>query len=571
METQSEMVFVTTVIGYRDTIARVFEVLHCLPLDFRVVIHLSSLSNYRAFWLPVDKELFPHDPFIPVGRQKKLPEGRAIVVSTFFTERQLGDVLITFHHKVHKDVRGVVRIQFTPCPSRDLLQRPQQLFLVEDPYTVRGDETMTVSLQTDLAVKSFSFFRQVGLIHDVTKTLMDTKALMTIRCRPGKVGFVPGHFIVIVSSDLDIMYELYRVLHDRGVSVHLNVEDFLSDAGHRRLSNGCRSPFSVNVMVVQDTFKEMAAALTYATQVIVADTLVNPLVMKHLWALAFSVRVTVYRVDLRFTDGGKGFVESPEVLRLLYPNYTLTPPEISATDSEASATVSHEEAIREVLEECVSEEQQVEALDEAQYEALDEALDEARDEIKLSPLQCHESLPAVPILRFNGVTYPICQLTLADLFAGASAGAHTFVLLHQDAEVEGWLDYSVLSTLAALFPNSMDPAPIREDKVIDLWSVLCEGKHPCLSQIDWAALITLLLCRVVLPASATIVVARRREFHYGDLCDDLASGVVWGVDLCTANSQDPIRLYDFSNSVALLGAGDTSFNDVLLPEINVFM
>lgn len=541
-----EMLFVTTVIGYRGTIARVFHLLHTLPPDMRVSIHLPSITNYRVFWQPVDERLYPDDPFIPISRQKKIPTGRFITVTNFFTSQQLCDVLVTINGPGFEGVKRVLRIQFTPLLPQELLRTSQRLFLVEDPYTV--EQGTCDALQTNLKVKRLAFFRPDGLVMDVIATLIETKEFMG-QGRPGKVGFVPNHFIVIVSSNLDIMYELYSAFHRQGVAVCLNVEDVVSQGACRKQSHNCSMPLDINVMVVQDSFKEMAALLTYATQVIVADTLVNPLVMQHMWALSFSVLVAVYRVDLRFPDGSKGFVESPEVLQLLYPHHSF-----------------HTNAKGHKVTNKVTNDLTNELTNKVTNEVANESLS----------LHCSENLPGVPILRFNSLTYPLCQLTLLELYAGVCSGAFTFSLLHSGMEVEGWLDYSLVFTMVQMFPNSKDPVPVLEHEITELWGVMCSGKQSCLSQIDWAALTTLLLCKVILPPTATLLIRRLKgefeEFKYHQFCEEVTRGTLWGADLCTIDG-DTVRLYDFSNSVALCSSGeDLYFNTgFLVPEINVFI
>jgi hypothetical protein len=186
---------------------------------------------------------------------------------------------------------------------------------------------------------------------------------------------------------------------------------------------------------------------------------------------------------------------------------------------------------------------------------------------------CSESLPLLPELVFNGVRYLVCQLTLEGLVNGVTDGAFTFSMCFAGMLVDGWLDHSLLATIANLVPQTNVCLADNEVNVKQLWNVLSAGKIKYLSQVDWAALTTVLLCRVILPPHCALSLRRLdgdpEEFCYDTLSQDLICGVAWGVYLIQGD--DAIRLYDFSNSLALCDVQDMTWNPVVpLNEINVF-
>ena len=536
-----EMNVVTNAVDYRHCIARLFHYLHTIPVNTKVVIHLPSMYNYRAFWFPIDRELYLETAFTPVSQMKVLPAGRVVVVSTYLEKSVACDVLITCCQQSFKNVKCTVRIQFSVVPPPELLAKQARLVVVEDRYPAAAGVVLPANIQTNRDVKWAAFSRKEGLIPYVLDTLLETKEFLTLDSCAGKVGFVQYHFIVIVSSSLELMFEVYGALHKRGVSVHLNVENSVSESLYRKLRTGEGLTRTVNVVIVRDTFKELTGLLTHATQVIVTDTLVDPTVMKHLWLVSFSVLVTVYRVDVRFLDGTRGFGELPDVLQLLYP-------ELDWSFAREALALAPEEVPNEA------------------FGAPQRSLDEGA-------LHCAENLPLLPTLVFNGVSYPLCQPTLGCLVDGVTSGAFTFSMGFAGAVVDGWLDHSLLTTIANLVYGTNGCLADNEVNVKRLWNVLSVGKIKYLSQIDWAALTTVLLCQVILPPECCLSVRRMdgdpEEFCYDNLCQDLICGVAWGVYL-SLQSGHVVRLYDFSNSIALCDIQDLSWNGVVsLHEINV--
>lgn len=534
-----EMTIVTNAVDYRHCIGRLFHYLHSLPVHTRVVIHLPSMHNYRAFWFPVDKELYLNNAFTPV-KKTVVTTGRVIVVSSHLKESLACDVLITCCHGSFKNVKCTLRMQLSVVPPTELLGKQNRLVVVEDEYPVVAGVALPTNIQTNRGVKLAAFSRKGGLIPYILDTLLETKGLLTLDPCPRKVGFVQYHFIVIVSSSLDLMFEVYGALHKRGVSVQLNVENSVTETLHRKLRPGEGLTSAVNVVIVRDTFCEIAGLLTHATQVIVTDTLVDPTVMKHLWLVSFSVLVTVYRVDVRFLDGSRGFGELPGVLQLLYP------------DLDWSFA---REALK-VPEDVLSEPDQALPSGEGQAD-----------------FHCLESLPLLPTLLFRGVSYPQCQLTLAELVDGVTNGACTFSMCFAGMVVDGWLDQRLVATISNLLCETSFCLAANEVNVKQLWDVLSAGKIKYLSQIDWAALTTVLLCRVILPPECSLSLQRMEgepeEFCCDTLCQDLICGVLWGVFM-SLPSGHPIRLYDFSNSIGLCDVQDSTWNSVVpIHEINV--
>ena len=154
-----EIVLTTTVADYRATIAKVFHILHSLPPDAKSIIQLPSVRNYRAFWFPVDEELYPNNTITPISRQKKKPTARSIIVTNSIVARQNCDVLVTLKGVMCCNPKKLIRIQITEVVPKDLLSKPHRLRIIEDKYMIPSDlqGVSLKTLQTNVKVKHNSF------------------------------------------------------------------------------------------------------------------------------------------------------------------------------------------------------------------------------------------------------------------------------------------------------------------------------------------------------------------------------------------------------------------------------
>lgn len=80
-------------------------------------------------------------------------------------------------------------------------------------------------------------------------------------------------------------------------------------------------------------------------------------------------------------------------------------------------------------------------------------------------------------------------------------------MLFEGCQVEGWLDYKIISTLTTYVTDMNYCLPSKEQDIFSLWEVLRIGNQNWLSQVDWAALTTVLLCKIIVGNLVDIVIA----------------------------------------------------------------
>jgi len=500
----TETFFVTSVAGYKATIEHILHFLHTFPTEATVLIKLPSLGNYRAFWMPVDANLYPNDTFVPIVKKYKyVPGCRYIVVSDTIMTRPF-DVIVTFNDQVCDNAKNILRLQYSEPPFG--IHFIPTFRMVEEEFPFPCDELSQeklCTLQTTHPEKISSFERAGGVAHNVIGLLRSSKQVRAIRCEHYTTRLVSTHFIVIISSDKFIMDVLYNIFLRKRLAVQKISDDSVSQALCRKLVNGGGFHSISNIVIVKDTFLEMAGLLTNATQVIVADSLVNPIIMKHLCVLSsFSVPVSVHRIDTRRNDGNRVFCETKDVIQMLFP-------EVTATGD-------------------------------------------------FPDMECIETFPTLPVVIFRGVQYSLCQIFLFELFTGVCLGTHTFTMMYEGKYVDGWLDHNTLSTIMTYVTDVDSSLSGNEQDIFSLWNVLCIGNQNCLSQVDWAALTTLLLCKVIIGTTFDIVFGSvdgdndtTATFDFIHFCKQLSHGVLWNAQLHFPGGET-LLLYDFSNSLSLL-------------------
>ena len=504
----TETLFVTSVGGYNDTIGHIFHFLHTLSCNATILIKLPSMGNYRAFWMPVDTKLYPKDPLVPIVKKcNHVPGCRYIVVSDTILTRPF-DVVVAFNDQVCDNAKKIVRIQYSE-PRCEI--HPIHMFrMVEEQFAHPCDDLSYAKLctvQTTHPVKLSSIDREGGMVYNVVRLLHNASQAKSIKCEYYTLRLVQNHFIVIITSDRTIMDTLYNVLLRRRVAVKKISGDNVPQTISKRLVEGGGFPSISNVVIVKDTFLEMAGLLTNATQVIVADSLISPIIVKHLCALSFNVPVTVHRIDTRRNDGNRVFCESNDVVHMLLSDNSCVLPDV----------------------------------------------------------RCIETLPTLPMMIFGDVHFSLCQISLFELYNGVCVGLHTFKMIYEGNCVEGWLDHNMLSVLMTYVTDVNYSLPVNEQDIFSLWTMLRTGNQNWLSQVDWAVLTTLLLCKVILGATFDIVIRpvgaseTNTAFDLIQFCTQLSHGLLWDAQLHFPGGAT-LTLYEFSNSLALLC--DTNTNTI---------
>lgn len=555
---------VTDMHSYGRAVALVVTVLHSLPVAMRTLLILPSVHHYRALWQPYHSLLFPAEPLVVRAHRATRYVAGAVTVHCGNIPGAHFDLAVTLQPRAVPNARHTLCIGDPPDSPRSWrldVRRPTcsppRWLLAETPFPRPCDDLSAYQARAQQVCDDLMGGTKratiTGLAHALVQSLFQgTRA---------RRGFVPGHCVLAVSSDVPTMHALAQPLVTAGVATLVVDDEYVTPGLARRMVQ------DANVVVVHHAFQELAALAALATRVYVLDTLVRPGVLQQLWVLSHYVPVVTLRVDLRYADSRRATVEHSDTITLFrelhdgvphcpledQPEPPGEPAECAEHDLDAGAPAG--ETTQELPR-------------AGPVEPDSEPAEGAADLGCSAGLQCPEELaPWGHMVEVAGRRACLSQLGISDLWRAAQGGATSFTLIRGgDVAPHGWLHAPALAAVAARLPApAQQPAPtsVRQGVEADtLWHILSAGKPDALTAVDWAAAATLLLCRVLLGPHPWCTLhfgvtdaTGLFEYHHGTwarCCAQVARGQLWGVmlDYTDGNARHCVPVYLFTNSAA---------------------
>lgn len=573
---------VTDMHSYGHAVALVVTVLHSLPATMRTLLILPSVHHYRTLWQPYHSLLFPAEPLVVRAHRATRYVAGAVTVHCGNIPGAHFDLAVTLQPRAVPNARHTLCIGDPPDSPRSWCLdvrhptcSPPRWLLAETPFPRPCDDLSAYQARAQQVCDDLMGGTKratiTGLAHALVQSLFQgTRA---------RRGFVPGHCVLAVSSDVPTMHALALPLVTAGVATLVVDDEYVTPGLARRMVQ------DANVVVVHHAFQELAALAALATRVYVLDTLVRPGVLQQLWVLSHYVPVVTLRVDLRYADSRRATVEHSDTITLfreLHDGVPHCPLEFAEPHPEPQAAEPSTESAEHCSFAATTEAdgrsgatagETTEELPREESAAPDFELAEGGDvgaaDLGCSAkLECSEELaPWGYLVDVAGRRACLSQLGVADLWRAAQDGATTFSLIRGDAVApHGWLHSPALAAVAARLPvPAQQPAPtsVRQGVEADtLWHILSAGKPDALTAVDWAAAATLLLCRVLLGPHPWCTLhfgvtdaTGLFEYHHGTwarCCAQITHGQLWGVmlDYTDETARHCVPVYLFTNSAA---------------------
>lgn len=588
----------TDMASYKLGMEMVLRVIHAVPRHWRVLLVLPSMSHYAIFWAPLDGALFPGDTLCVKKRKcTRIPSASSyatkpdiVFINSAVSPRFQWD-LIVFACPAMARPRGcpntshliTVDLMHDTTPIRrkgvmdvrrlsDIVPGRRMWTLYNHPCAIQCAQLDPKQWPDTQLANSRLGAAKTSSLHTLRRFLLD----MVVREKAvgstgvaaqyidynAPVGYVPGVRIVVVFSDPTIMYTVSTPLALHAIPMAEITGDTLTPTNVRELSTG-----RINVVFVHHSFKDLAALVTDADSVIIADSLVSSMVICDLHTAALYKPVMLWRVDTRDAHGKPLFVEGPITAQYFMAEKSTTEPnpaglkgeeaesakaegeakfakaEVAKGEEAESAEAEGEAKVEKVKGDIYCEEELcVECNTPVENWGVEDVMDEGMWEVQdlTNETGAYVADPEGVCLLVEGVTLDLATVNLAQLADLAHLGVQ-YKLWYKDTDTPGaWLAGFVVHTIMkSVTWEQRYSAPtgiISRAAAAPLWSALCHGRPVSLSPVDWSALTTLLLCQMVMEVRIHI----SRD----------AQGEPWMASL-EGPDGIPVPIYGFYNSAAL--------------------